>query len=393
MLHKGARFLDTGDGMTTQQNFEGDIRDAFKCMALLGDEGCGYESQFKSVMYALGYAADPNNADNGGFLRTDAVLAIVMLTNEDDCSVRSDSLLFDPRVNSPKDASGLGATGNYRCNEFGHVCGGQAPPHGYPDLIPASGIELKECVSAEDSGPKNDDLILDPEHNQPDPTRGHLWPTVKDFAKFIKDLKPGRESDILVAAIAGPPAPYRVIPYDNLNTKEQNPTIDHSCSQESDNPDEPEYADPAIRINQWVKEFGTQNGYFFPICSKTLSDAMNQIAEKIHQTIGASCLSADLAWKDPSDHSKGHNCVAERHAGAGSSSSVKPGLPECEPLVTNADAPEPPRNAPCFQLLPNAPDCSKDGNTTLFRVCENADCKAPSTSSERLDATISCEVP
>jgi len=398
MLRNGARFLDTGDGMTSA-NFEGDIRDAFKCMALLGDQGCGFESQFKSVMYALDYARDPQNPDNGGFLRDDAVLAIVMVTNEDDCSVDYDSLLLTPEVNSPKDASGLGAQRNYRCNEFGHLCGGQPPPHGYPDLIPVSGIELKDCVSAEDTGPKNDDLISDPKGN-PDPTHGHLWPTVKDFASYIKALKPGRESDILVAAIAGPTTPYRVMPYNNLNTGEQNPDIAHSCTYDGNDPEQPEYADPAVRINQWLKEFGDDNK-IFPICAQTLQNAMSQIAQKIHQTIGASCLASDLAWRNPSDHSKGHNCAAERRAsassngGGGSPSTSK--LDECLPIVTNAEAPERPTNAPCYQLLPDAADCDKDNgnnkNKTLFRVCENADCKAASTSSERVDATISCAVP
>jgi len=342
-------------------------------------------------MMALYYAIDPNNQDNGGFLRNDAVLAIVMVTNEDDCSVAPDSLLFTPAVNSPKDASGLGASRNYRCNEFGHLCGGQPPPHGYPDLIPASGIELKDCVSAEDTGPKTDELIHDTNGN-PDPSHGHLAPTVKDFADFIKGLKPGRESDILVAAIAGPPTPYRVMPYDNPNTGEQNPDIAHSCSQPSDDGGEPKSADPAVRINQWLKEFGSDN-MIFPICAKTLKNAMSEIAQKIHQTIGASCLSTDLTWRDPSDHSKGHNCVVERHTSQGGGGTTPTGLDECQPIVTDGNAPEAPRNAPCYQLLPNALDCEKDQSKTLFRVCENADCKAPSTSSDRVDATISCALP
>jgi len=401
MLHKGARFLDTGDGMTTQQNFEGDIRDAFKCMALLGDKGCGFESQFKSVMYALEYARHPENPDNGGFLRDEAVLAIVMLTNEDDCSVPDNSLLLTPDVNSPKHASGLGAQRNYRCNEFGHLCGGQPPPHGYPDLIPAGGVELKDCVSAEDMGPKNDDLISDPKGN-PDPTHGHLWPTVKDFANFIKSLKPpSRESDILIAAIAGPPTPYRVMPYDNPNTNEQNPDIAHSCTYDGNNPEKPENADPAVRIDQWVKEFRLENRLFFPICAMTLQPAMTQIAERIHQTIGGSCVATDLAWRDPSNHDKGHNCAVERSTSSQSNgatgSPATSGLDECQPIVTNANAPERPTKTPCYQLLPNSASCDKDNannkSKTLFRVCENADCKPSTTSSERIDATISCALP
>src|SRR5205085_370199 len=111
--------------------------------------------------------------DNGGFLRDNAALAIVMVTNEDDCSVRSDSLLLSPTVNSVTDLSGLGALQSYRCNEFGHLCDGVPPPHDPP---PMSGVTLKNCVSAEDNG-KTDDQVVDPQGNH-DPTHGHLWPTV-----------------------------------------------------------------------------------------------------------------------------------------------------------------------------------------------------------------------
>ncbi len=66
--------------------------DAFRCNAGLYVGGCGLEQQLESVYRAL-VVHDPHvrtgNTDvNAGFLREDALLAIVLLTDEDDGSVR-----------------------------------------------------------------------------------------------------------------------------------------------------------------------------------------------------------------------------------------------------------------------------------------------------------------
>ena len=112
------------------KNYTGDITDAFTCIAALGDQGCGFEGQLKSVRWAL----DPSNVPDGneGFLRPDAFLAVVLITNEDDCSVPDDSDLVDPTQTTMIDP--LGPLWSYRCNEFGHLCNIngmlQPPPRG-----------------------------------------------------------------------------------------------------------------------------------------------------------------------------------------------------------------------------------------------------------------------
>ena len=65
-----------------------DIATVFSCIAALGEAGCGFEHQFASMLRALGADGMPAPPENQGFLRADALLAIVMLTNEDDCSAR-----------------------------------------------------------------------------------------------------------------------------------------------------------------------------------------------------------------------------------------------------------------------------------------------------------------
>ena len=68
------------------RNYTGNLADVFTCIAALGETGCGFEHQFAAILRALGADGSAPPAENQGFLRPDAYLAIVMLTNEDDCS-------------------------------------------------------------------------------------------------------------------------------------------------------------------------------------------------------------------------------------------------------------------------------------------------------------------
>jgi len=320
MLHAGTKFLANLAGTAMQPNYDGDLRDAFRCIALIGDQGCGFESQFESVYYALAKGSEADDPDNGGFLRPDAALAIVLVTNEDDCSVSSQSLLLAPNVNSVTDRSGLGALQSYRCNEFGHLCDGVPPPHEAPAT---NGVTLKNCVSAENAG-KTDDALTSP-NGDPDPTHGHLWPTVAELSSYVKSFKrnPG---DVLVAAIAGPVVDaqgnslYRVIP--QMNTAAMNeidPVIDHSCVQQTSSPENPEYADPAVRIKQWVDTFGA-NGMFHPICANDFKPAMVNIATRVLSVAAASVPVAAAA----SPPSSACSCASSRslRSPAGKSPSI-----------------------------------------------------------------------
>ncbi|MBC8132260.1 MAG: VWA domain-containing protein, partial [Deltaproteobacteria bacterium] len=121
------------------RNFDGDIDQVFSCIAPLGTSGCGFEHQLQALRTAL----DPDlmPLDNRGFLRDEAVLAIVLLTDEDDCSAPPSSNLFDPGDTLVSDP--LGPVSSFRCNEFGHLCAGQPPNR-------TAATNLRDCHSAED---------------------------------------------------------------------------------------------------------------------------------------------------------------------------------------------------------------------------------------------------
>ncbi|MBI5487947.1 MAG: hypothetical protein HY905_11490 [Deltaproteobacteria bacterium] len=61
----------------------------FGCLATLGTAGCGFEQQLKAMHQALSADLAPG-ACNAGFLRNDSLLALLWLTDEEDCSVLPD---------------------------------------------------------------------------------------------------------------------------------------------------------------------------------------------------------------------------------------------------------------------------------------------------------------
>jgi hypothetical protein len=237
----------------TSDNFTGTLASVVGCLTQLGDGGCGFEHQLESTRQALIRSLQPNDPDNAGFLRDDAYLAVIMLTNEDDCSVPADSQLFNTAVSSVNDQPPLGGLWSYRCNEFGHVCD-QPLPH-FATGLPTT---LTNCRSAE----KTDGLY-------------HLTP-VADFVSFLLAVR--APDHLFVAALTGPPQPYtvhaRAAQFANGSTEMQ-PEISHSCTAADGS-----YADPAVRLGQFIGSFGP-NGAFESLCADDLGASVTRIAQKL----------------------------------------------------------------------------------------------------------------
>ncbi len=103
-----------------------------------------------------------------------------------------------------------------------------------------------------------------------------------EFAARIKALKGAPASEIVVAAIAGPSTPYQVH-WKSPSTADTScgqtlcpwPEITHSCVAADSS-----FADPGIRINQWVSAFGS-NGIESSICDASFGPALQQVATRI----------------------------------------------------------------------------------------------------------------
>ena len=282
-LNGGATYISNVDGVA---NYTGDLSALLSCMTALGDNGCGFEHQLASISRALGADGSPAPSSNAGFLRPDAQLAIIVLSNEDDCSAPPDTVLYSLNGGLQNISNPLGPIANYRCNEFGHLCVDSAAPGSTCLTEPPPQPPTDAQLTA--SGPTLD--LVDCESND----NLGLVTSVSSFVSGIRALKADPDNQIVVGAIVAPPTPYTVawVPEQNgQNTLpgELWPQVEHSCGPAAGDDVNPRatqpttddsFGDPAVRIAQWVQAFGT-NGVMSSICDGSYAGAFGAIASKI----------------------------------------------------------------------------------------------------------------
>jgi hypothetical protein len=300
------------------RNYTGNLEDVFTCIAALGESGCGFEHQFASITRALGADGQLPPLENQGFLRPDAYLAIVMITNEDDCSAPPGSLLFDTASNR-KLADTLGPAANFRCNEYGHVCDGAHPSRLAPNGADGDTKTYGACVSAED---------------------GVLLPVAETAAR-IKGLKRDPDNQIMIAAITGPEAPYTVRwKTPSISDTGPWPQITPSCTASDGS-----YADPSTRTSALVKQFGG-NGLLLSICDGEFAAALSSIAQKIGEHVAKPCIAGRVA-KKPGTNSD--DCTVASHAANDAGKIIETPIAPCA---------ETGGAGPCWQLAPGEGTCT-----------------------------------
>jgi hypothetical protein len=238
-----AHLIDTADHFLTYAtdgagnftgNFTGTVDQAFACYAALGVLGCGFDQPLAAVRQAL----DGSQPANDGFLRSDAFLAVVLLTDEDDCSMPADSMVArtDPE---PQDlASHLGPLSGYRCFEFGVLCDGGDP--------------------GRSAGPRADCV---PGSKDPEPQ--HQLTPVVELADFLKGLKADPRW-VHVSAIAPDASPIAVVDQGGL------PYLDTVCTTPVGS------SCPAVRLAGFLAEFDPDRVTFNATCAADLQPALEQ---------------------------------------------------------------------------------------------------------------------
>ena len=117
-------------GTLEADNADGAMADAVACRVAMGIRGCGYESPLESMLQALNPGACWNT--EGGcsgnevpFLRADAALAIVILTDELDCSLADPAAMNDPDLYSTNPVTGQPEPTSALCANAGLACDGE----------------------------------------------------------------------------------------------------------------------------------------------------------------------------------------------------------------------------------------------------------------------------
>jgi hypothetical protein len=346
-LDAGATYISDIAG---QRNYTGNLQDVFTCIAAIGETGCGFEHQFAAILRALGADGRPAPSENQGFLRPDAYLAIILITNEDDCSATPGVPLFDTGSNT-NIASQLGPPSNFRCNEFGHICDGMHPNRMAPNNDMAATVSYTSCAS-------ND-------------AEGYLL-SAEDTANRIKALK-ADPSQIIVASIQGPATPYTVN-WKAPSTADAScgaascpwPVIAHSCTASDGS-----FADPGVRTAEFVSKFGV-NGVVLPICVDSFAASLDRIAMLINAQLQPPCIGSPVAHKVNSPE---YDCTVVSHTSNPTGGTIDKTVPSCD---SNGNS------APCWSLTPGG-NCTGPMPTTVTVSVDPA--LPPSTAQ---NATVNC---
>jgi len=264
------------------------VKSGFSCIAEIGTGGCGFEQTIESSRRAL----DPALGTNPGFVRPAAMLAVVYLTDEDDCSAQKPQL-YDPTQSNLTDP--LGPLTSFRCFEFGIQC----------DI--------------------NDRTVVGPRTGCV-PAYDWLY-KVGDYVTFFKALKP--PGQLVMAALAGPDQPVAV------GKDAYNPALQPSCQSNQGK------AVPAIRFKTLLDAFGTAS-FFSSICAQDYGPALKQLGTLLAAQLGGACLQ-QLKDTDPSQPGLQASCVVDDQLGG-----VSTPIPACS-AQTGPCGP-----CPCWRVVPDS---------------------------------------
>ena len=223
------------------RNYTGELRDVFSKIALVGSDGCGFEQHLAAMRRAL------ENEANVGFERVYANLAVVIIANEDDCS------LLDSNMLGPETPE-LGPLESFRCTRFGVVCD--------PDDMSTPGAR-ENCAPRADSA------------------------YVEDVQPFIDTLLAIKNDPrkVMVAAIIGNREPFAIELRDVSGSPQ--PALGYSCS--FDGPSGPAVATPGVRLATFLDAFPGRS-QLTSICSPDLALPLEVIGDSAKKLVGDPCI-------------------------------------------------------------------------------------------------------
>jgi len=322
-LNPGQHFIESLNG-GSQNNFTGDITDVFRCIAQVGTSGCGFEDHLESVRAALGDSAgDPARgiaktpvlSNNAGFLRTDAYLAVILITNEEECSTAPDNVLFNPDPASDATLGPLTA----RCFAHTDICDGQRMIN-YVLAGNAVG-PFQNCVSDEATF-------------NADRTQGAI--PVQFYIDYLKKQK-SDAGKILLSGIIAPTSPYSLVKVPDPQGQGQVIAQGNSCTGAAG-----VFGQPTPRLDMFFNAFSPQQVVRTSICDTSFAPAMQLIAERLSQLLGSSCIRGTvLATMGPMGSRP--DCSVVDHATNAQGVVINTVLPSC---VDNGSQP------PCWNLAP-----------------------------------------
>ncbi|HET9624402.1 MAG TPA: hypothetical protein VFP84_23685 [Kofleriaceae bacterium] len=328
--------IDDGAGGRTR-NYDpamNSLEQVFATMAKAGAGGCGFEQHLEAMKQALTQAGQ-TSTPNSGFLRKDAFLAVVIIADEDDCSI------FDPGLLTNNEGTQLGALQSFRCTQFGVICddGGNTT------------ATMKQVGTKGRCHPNDASAYLT---------------KVNDYVTFLKGLKDD-PNKVIVAGIIGPTTPFST----ELRAPTKNgtplPALAHSCTYNgAGGATDVEVADPPVRLKFFLDQFPNRST-FTTICQQDLSGGLTQIGDLLKAVIGDPCIEGNLADGDPNTAGVQPDCSVSQVQNINTSNQKETLLPQCvegQPIT--------PTTPPCWHLQQDLANCANTPSHLTLTV-ENKD--------------------
>ncbi len=235
---------------------------AFACMGPQGVNGCGFESPLRAMSRAL-VRADRTTEDEFGFMRDEAILLVVFVTDEADCSTQG------------RAPDALREAGSAGCWDAGVSCSRQED--GSLDCVSAN-LDLEGSVV------DGEDAVLTP---------------VEDFVALLEGIEAGKRArsgnedlSVMVSVVAGVPSGYPDVP---VSYSEQTPFaedygIDAGCQSV--------YGDavPPVRLLEFADAFAPDRGTnVSSVCAESYSPAFEALANRLLDSFEPACTDTCLA--------------------------------------------------------------------------------------------------
>jgi hypothetical protein len=299
-----------GDG-SRAQNYpggSGQLANTFSCIARLGSGGCAFEHPLAAMRAAL----DGSRAENAGFLRPNAYLAVIILTDEDDCSAR-DPALFNLPIS---EVGGI----DFRCQ----------PRDAYTCDRPitlAAGTYTNCTV-------RRDSYLRDPQ----------------DFVNFLKSLKADPRQ--VVVGLVAAPAQTTIETGPLTAPFMQDLALQPSCRIGNN----VEIGRPGNRLADFLSGFPGRS-QFSSVCANDYSQALADFGELLFSVVSP-CLGGQV---DPTDLDPEHpgvqlSCAVSDVTGEGAGEGAETVLPRC--AMTDADTPDASGARPCWWVRANPTLCT-----------------------------------
>jgi hypothetical protein len=309
---------------------ETSLSSTLTCIAQLGTSGCGFEAQLQAMKLAL----DGSKSGNAGFIRQGAYLAVVFLTDEDDCSVK------DPAIFSLNNVG----PGDFRCQ-------------------PLYAYKCDQPISATANGSYA---------NCKPGTGGYLHDT-SEFYTFLTSGIGKDPSQIVVAVIGGTdmngqapnPAGFNVMTGAITTPFMQSLALLPTCNTTING--NPAFGRPGLRLSDFVSQFGTR-GRYYTVCQGDYSAALTDIGNQLFNAISP-CLEGpvDNSTFNAMATGQGMQCTVSYVQNLGSTGQTEQLIPPCtmqagantvgNDTCTTGPCPASGTTLPCWYIRQNPASC------------------------------------